>query len=42
MAFRACATEEEEFQAESDEAGMPRSAFAHLKTTIKQTMVEDK
>jgi hypothetical protein len=42
MAFQACATEEEEFQAESDEAGMPHSSFAHLKATIKQSLVEGK
>lgn len=42
MAFRSCATEEQEMQAESDEAGMPPSAFAHLKATIKQSLVEGK
>jgi hypothetical protein len=42
MAFRACATEEEELWSISAAAGVPRTSFNHLKTAVKQVLIEGK
>ena len=39
-AFRACITDEEELSAYGSQAGVPRSSFDALKSTIKQGLVE--
>ena len=41
-ALQACSTEEDELWAVSADAGVPRSAFAHLKSAMKQVLIEGK
>jgi hypothetical protein len=41
-AFKACSTEEDELWQVSASAGVPRSSFAHLKSAVKQILVQGK
>jgi hypothetical protein len=41
-AFQACATEEEELWTFSAANGVPRDSFAHLKSAVKQVLIEGK
>lgn len=42
MALQACSTEEDELWTYSAQAGVPRSAFVHLKAATKQVLMEGK
>lgn len=42
MALQACSTEEDELWTYSAQAGVPRSAFIHLKAATKQVLIEGK
>jgi hypothetical protein len=42
MALRACSTEEDELWTYSEQAGVPRNIFIHLKAATKQVLIDGK